>query len=243
MSYAIEVNSSELRNNTKNLRVNGLRSFYTEAQRQGWILVNPTEGVSGAREENIIPKAISEKEIKMILNAPDLNTAAGFRDRCMFELLYSCALRRAECVSFTLDNFAEDLSTVKFMGKGSKEGILPISKMAKHFLKFYIDNIWPRVNKFKSDRLFLSVVTGKPLQIKSLEEIVRKYAKSLGLTGRFCTHGFRYSAATHLADHNADIRLIQEYLRHDKLNSTSRYIRQSLHKLKEVHGYAHPKGA
>lgn len=241
LKYAEYVNSSNLSDNTKHDRIKGLRPFYMEAVKQDWILSNPMLGIKPKRKNDVIPRAISIKEMKMLLSIPDLSTVVGIRDRTMFELLYGCALRKSELLSLTLDSFFDDYSKVKVLGKGKKEAILPVSRMSVHFLSFYMKEIWPKLNKQKGEHLFVSLLDGRPLKSSALDYNLKKYSKKAGLKIVFPVHGFRYSAATHLAEEGADIRYIQEYLRHDWLHTTARYIKQSFHQLQTIHQKTHPR--
>lgn len=241
-AYALHVQNMEIKQNSKLARLQAIRPFYTEALRQEWILQNPWERIKLPKREIIVPVILSVQEVKKVLEQPELHTVKGIRDRTILELLYSCALRASEVLLLEHENFCENYRTVKVIGKGNKQCVLPVGKMAAHFIKFYSEHIWPQLNKHSHKELFLSLKRKTPLNKNILSRLVQDYAKAAGITKAISSHTFRYSAATHLADLNVDIRLIQEYMRHEYANTTERYINQSFTKLSQVHKRTHPLG-
>ena len=146
-----------------------------------------------------------------------------------------------ETLDLTVDSFGEDFRTVRVLGKGDKEVVLPVGKMAAHFLKFYAAEIFPRLNIKKQDKLFLSTQTGKVINKNVMYGILRSYANKLFPGQPMGTHIFRYSACTHLGEEGVDIRIIQEFMRHEKPSTTMRYIAQSFQRLQSVHKDSHPR--
>jgi site-specific recombinase XerD len=219
-----------------------LSSFYKSAVKQGWCLLNPMDGIEFPRKSEDVPIVLSVAEMKNLLLAPNLNMVDEFRDRCMMELAYSSALRRHEVTSVTLGQFSPDYRTVRVQGKGGKEAVTPVTRLCAHFLEFYMGEIWPYINKHNSKFLFLSVQTGKPLTSGHMNDIVKKYGKKSGLEKHLTSHIFRFSIATHLGESGVDIRYIQEFLRHNSMEATVRYIQQGFRHLQEIHRKTHPRG-
>ena len=241
--YAYAINCcSFLSNNAKRSRLSRLKGFYQEALLQGWILDNPTTHIQLPREEKNPIKTLSIKQMKSLLEAPSLHTIIGLRDRTMMELMYSSGLRRAELLQVKRGDVGEDFRTLNVIGKGDKECVLPVGKMAAHFLKFYIAEVWPKLNVNGHETLFLSTRSGEPIDEHSFYNLIRAYSDKLGFPEPVGPHVFRYSVCTHLADMGADIRLIQEFMRHEKISTTARYIKQSLRTLQEAHKATHPRG-
>lgn len=240
LSYARHITSNpSYTDNTKHQRIKGLSSFYNEALKQQWILVNPMAGMRYPKRTQVLPKVLSIKQMKQLLNLPDLGTLKGIRDRTIFELAYSCGLRAREILLIRDNMFYEDYTRLRIIGKGNKEAILPVGRMAAYFLRFYVKHVWPRLQKHNLPELFLSCTTGKPLWDSALRNIYAKYGRKINL--KISPHMIRYSICSHLSDEGVDIRLIQEFMRHDSIETTARYIRQDFHKMQAVHKQAHPR--
>lgn len=230
-----------LKANSKRILVGNLKYFFREAVRQEWMLSNPMKGVKLPAMEIPLIRVLTVKEMKTLLETPDMSSAVGVRDRAMMELLYSCGLRRSELLSLRRKSFDEDFETVRVMGKGNKEAVLPVGRVARHYLRFYVDKVFPGMNKQEQDFLFIDCNTGRHLSKPGLERNLRAYGKEAKLKTPLSPHVFRYSVCTHLAEEGVDIRLIQEFMRHDSINTTARYIRQSFERLQEVHRSTHPR--
>ena len=227
--------------NTIRTTIGVLSTFYREAVRQDWILKNPFSMVKQPRKIEEPCSVLSVQQIKHLLSSPDLNTYTGFRDRVILELFYSCALRRHEISQVKSADFGGDFRSIRVLGKGQKEAILPVGKMAAHFLKFYIEKVWGNLNKSGCDELFLSCYTGKQLNDYQIYRIVKGCGVLAGFKETITPHTFRYSIATHLDEEGVDIRYIQEFLRHEDLGTTARYIKQGFHRLQSVHHNTHPR--
>ncbi|MBF0199242.1 MAG: tyrosine-type recombinase/integrase [Planctomycetes bacterium] len=218
-----------------------LSMFYREAVRQDWIFKNPFSMVKQPRKAEEPCSVLSVKQIKHLLSSPDLTTYTGFRDRVILELFYSCALRRHEICLVKPADFGDDFRSIRVLGKGQKEAILPVGKMAAHFLRFYIEKVWTTINKTGCEELFLSCYTGKRLNDYQIYRIVKGCGVLAGFKETISPHTFRYSIATHLDEEGVDIRYIQEFLRHDDISTTARYIKQGFHRLQSVHHNTHPR--
>ena len=155
--------------------------------------------------------------------------------------MYSCALRVSDLSSLTADQFSGDYRTLRLKGKGEKEAVLPVGKIASHFVKYYTTEVFPKLNHREQACLFISTRSGQVMRKDVLYQLIGQYGKNL-FDGRYLgTHVFRYSACTHLADEGVDIRLIQEYMRHAKPSTTMRYVHQSYQKLQQVFKDTHPR--
>lgn len=239
LKYAEHITSYTYADNTKHQRIKGLNSFYSEAVKQGWLLMSPMAGIRYPKKTETLPKVLSIEQTKLFLNMPDLTTKNGIRDRTCFELAYSCGLRANELLSVTDAMFSENYTRLRLMRKGNKEVVLPVTRMSAYFLRYYISNVFPILNKLKQDKLFISTTTGKPLWDSSLRAIYASYGKMIGL--KVSTHTLRYSICSHLSDEGVDIRLLQVFMSHDSLETTSRYIKQNFHKMQAIHKQKHPR--
>jgi integrase/recombinase XerD len=157
------------------------------------------------------------------------------------ELMYSSALRRSELVELKTSSFLDDYRCVKVMGKGTKESILPVGKLAAHFLKFYIEHVLPEPIKQNDNNVFISFNRQEPLKSKYVYQMVRDYGRKAQFKFDISPHVFRYSIATHLADNGVDVKFIQDFLRHESPRTTTRYIEQGFKQLQSVHERTHPR--
>lgn len=233
--YSLYLVNSGYAQNTCHNAIKNLRQFYSEAVLQDWILINPMLKVPIPKRIQVLPSILSVQQMKSLITSPNIETLKGFRDRAVMELMYSTALRCSEIISVSEDMFSEDFRTIRIKGKGNKEVVLPVGKMAAHFCKYC-------VKRFGSNPIFLSTQRFLPIKKVCVQRIVKSYSEKLNFKNRVTPHSFRYSIATHLADQGVDIRLIQEFMRHDSIDTTSNYIRHGIRKIKEVHSNTHPRG-
>lgn len=241
LQFAEFVNGTSWSSNTKHIRLKALRPFYQEAITQEWMLVDPVKDLKLPKREKDTPQILTVKQMKELLSKPDLTSVKGIRDRTIMELFYSSGLRQAELLNVTRQQLGEHFTSIRLIGKGNKEAVIPVTRMAAYFLSFYVNTIWPRLNKREGEYLFINLNDGGQLTRQSLARIIKHYAKQIGVQNIRC-HTFRFSIASHLHDFGADIRHIQEFMRHESINTTSDYIAQGIVKLQEVHRRSHPRG-
>lgn len=186
----------------------------------------------------IIPDVLSYDEIERLLAAPDPATASGARDRAILEVLYSSGLRVSEVCSVGIYDIDEDY--VRVFGKGRKERVVPIGKTALESVDHYLLHFRGQQDSNRQQTLFVSK-TGKPMDRIAIWSMIKKYAKKAGITKNISPHTLRHSFATHLLDHGADLRVIQDMLGHANINSTDRYTHVSRSHLQEAFNAFHPK--
>jgi integrase/recombinase XerC len=201
---------------------------------------NPTRGLRSPRREKYLPSVLQEAEVVALIgDTPEEPDRAGWRDRAMAETLYSCGLRISELVALNWADLDPEMGMVRVRhGKGNKERIVPIGEPALQALAQWrrhlpIDN-GPRGPIFTNLR-------GARITTRSVELIVARLLARSGVANRITPHGLRHSFATHLLDHGADLRSIQEMLGHASLTTTQRYTHVSVNRLKEVYARAHPR--
>jgi len=201
---------------------------------------NPARGLRSPRREKHLPSFLREKEVGALIGEmPAENDRAGFRDRAMAETLYSCGLRISELVALNWADLDPEMGMVRVRhGKGNKERIVPIGEPAIEAL-----NAWRRnmpVDTGSGGPIFTNLRGGR-ITTRSVELIVARMLARSGVGNRITPHGLRHSFATHLLDHGADLRSIQEMLGHASLTTTQRYTHVSVKRLKEVYSRAHPR--
>ncbi len=200
---------------------------------------NPTRGLRSPRREKHLPSILAENEmVDLIGDPPQQGDRAGYRDRAMAETLYSSGLRISELVGLDWTDLDPEMGLLRVRhGKGNKERIVPIGEPAIQALQ-----AWRRTmpNGETNGAIFTNL-RGRRISTRSVELIVARLLARSGVANRITPHGLRHSFATHLLDHGADLRSIQEMLGHASLTTTQRYTHVSVKRLKEVYSRAHPR--
>ena len=219
--------------------LSSIRSFFSFLSSEGYRRDNPAEKIEFPGKFVSLPKVLSPEEVDTLLASIDISTAAGLRDRALFELIYSCGLRISEAVMITYGNiyFKEDL--IRVTGKRNKERIIPLGIQAKKWLKRYLSEARPRLKKQgrKDDRLFLSI-RGTGISRKGIWKRFHRYVSLCGLEAK--VHTLRHSFATHLIQGGADLRVVQELLGHADITTTQIYTHIQNEDLKRTHHSFHP---
>lgn len=225
--------------------LSGLKSFYRYLMFEGLIDRDPTALIEGPRLGRKLPDTLSFQEIEMLLNAIDLSTPEGARNRAMLEVLYSSGLRVSELVALQLNNIYRDSGFLRVIGKGNKERLVPIGKDALKYLDIYLYQVRGR-NPHKSPSkghesfLFLNR-NGRKLTRVMMFTIIKNLAKTIGLRKSISPHTFRHSFATHLIEGGADLRAVQEMLGHESITTTEIYTHLDRDYLRQVIQEFHPR--
>jgi integrase/recombinase XerD len=218
-----------------------VRAFHRFMHGEGLTQANPTDtlGVSPGRRK--LPDVLSIEEIGKLIEAPDIETPLGLRDRAMLEFAYATGSRVSELVNITMQNVMLSEALVRIMGKGAKERMVPMGSVARKYVDSYLREVRPELAKRKSrDVLFLSY-RGNPMTRDGYWKLLKKYVIQAGITTHTSPHTLRHSFATHLLAGGADIRVIQELLGHATIATTEVYTHVDRSYLKEVHGTYHPR--
>ena len=188
-----------------------------------------------------LPRLVPSEAIDTILNAPDDQTAVGLRDSAILELLYASGARVSEVSGLTLGDLDLTQSQMTVMGKGSKERLIPLHRIAIAKLRRYLADSRPLLSLDTSpDRVFLSS-RGLPLSADAIRRLFKRYLAQAGVATTLSPHAMRHTFATHLVEAGADLRTIQELLGHVALSSTQIYTHLSRKRLQDVHRNAHPR--
>ncbi|MBC8526002.1 MAG: tyrosine-type recombinase/integrase [Candidatus Cloacimonetes bacterium] len=176
-----------------------------------------------------------------MLSIPDSEDILGIRNKAILELLYSSGIRIGELAGIKLSNINLKKGLIKVLGKRSKTRIIPIGKYAQQAISDYL-KVRTSLLKDKNEKMLFLSINGKPLSADELRYIINKYLKIIEKSKRYSPHTIRHTFATHLLDHGADLRSVQELLGHSSLTSTEIYTHTSIKKLKEIYEQAHPHG-
>lgn len=223
-------------------RLAGIRAFFSYLCKKGITSQNPVKGVRTPKEGRRIPTFLREDEVASLLERPPEDTPLGLRDRAILETLYAAGLRVGELVGLNLDSI--DLATgfVRAYGKGSKERIVPIGGKAIGALIEYLEHGRPHLVCPKSEprALFLNC-NGTRLSSRAVQIMIDKYIEEATIDKKISPHALRHSFATHLLDHGADLRAVQELLGHSSVSTTQIYTHMTRKRLKVIYDKAHPR--
>ena len=242
-SYLAEMQSKKYTRTTVSRKIAAIRTFYRYLYRERLINANPADNIKSPRKVKSLPKFLSKSEVNTILDAFDLNTPSGFRDRTILELLYVSGMRISELCNLNFGNLNLEGNEITVFGKGGKERIVLINNNAKKFLNEYISKIRPQFNKdniLENSPIFLNN-TGFRLQPRSVNRNLSNLVKKLKIQKDISPHTFRHSFATRLLENGADLRVVQELLGHASISNTQIYTHVSTERLKQAYVKAHPR--
>jgi tyrosine recombinase XerC len=217
--------------------LSALRSFFKYLMREEVIDANPARGVITPRREKHLPSVLQPSDVALLLEAPDLTTPFGIRDRAWLELLYASGLRISELVGIDIDDIEIRARLVKVRGKGAKERIVPFGSKAQEAIRAYL-----AIRKPADDEAALFVnYRGERITARSVRRLFNGYVRDASLRAGVSPHTLRHSFATHLLNAGADLRAIQELLGHASLSTTQKYTHLNDWQLIAVYKKAHPR--
>ncbi|OQY44284.1 MAG: tyrosine recombinase XerC [Desulfobacteraceae bacterium 4572_87] len=233
-----------LKRSTIARKLSAVRSFFLFLEKEGLIKVNPAAEVQSPKLGKYIPNHLPVDDVFRLMELPDRESPLGLRDLAILEVLYSCGIRVAELAGMNGSSIDHDQGLVKVMGKGGKERIVPVGMQALRAVTAYLSATREARKKNAlaggDDPLFMNFRGGR-LTTRSIGRIVKRYARTGGLTEEISPHSMRHTFATHLLDGGADLRSVQELLGHKSLATTQKYTHVSLDRLMEVYDKAHPR--
>lgn len=225
--------------------LSGIKAFYKYLVFEELIEKDPTTLIEGPKLGRKLPDTLSFPEIEELLQAIDLSTPEGARNRAMIELLYSSGLRVSELVGLTLNNIHFDIGFLRIIGKGNKERLVPFGSDARKYISIYIDEVRgkpPHATPQKgNDNIVFLNRRGKKLTRVMVFTIIKGLAQKIGLKKTISPHTFRHSFATHLIEGGADLRAIQEMLGHESITTTEIYTHLDREYLRQVVQEFHPR--
>lgn len=230
---------------THNRVLSTLKGFFAFLAEENYLARSPIKDLRYAREPDYLPRnVLTVPESRKIMQQPDLQTVVGYRDRTMLEVLYATGIRKAELMNLTVENVNIEDGVLRINGgKGAKDRIVPLTKLACSFLENYIKGVRPELTgQNQTNRLFLSM-RQRQMSKNTLACAVEKYAKMAGVKKHVTCHLWRHTVATHLVQNKANLRHVQEILGHRRLTTTERYLHLTIADLKEAHHKYHPREA
>lgn len=227
----------ELAKSSAGRKLAAIRSLFKFLLRRGLIARNPAELVSTPKKEKKLPHHLTIDDVTTLLEAPRGTELISLRDRAILETLYSSGLRVSELTGLNVAGIDASRGTVRVMGKGGKERIVPLGSKAAAALDAYLKE---RLNPAAEAPLFINN-RGRRLGRRCVARIVDRYMRHLTAMKKASPHTLRHTFATHLLEGGADLRAIQEMLGHASLSTTQKYTHVSIDRLLEVYDKAHPK--
>ena len=220
-----------------------LRRFYRWQLGRGRIVADPTLKLANPSRPSRLPKVMSEKQVESLLDAPDLDTPLGLRDRAMLETLYATGLRVSELVNLRLHEVNLADGVLRALGKGSKERLVPLGQLAIEWIQRYLNEARPDIlNGQHSDVLFVTA-RGGAMTRQAFWQLIKRYALIAGIAPeKLSPHVLRHAFATHLLNHGADLRVVQLLLGHADISTTQIYTHVARERLKSLHAVHHPRG-
>ena len=239
-SFMVSLYDRKVTKATQGRILSGIKSFFN------FLLINdridnlPTEFTDAPKIGRKLPDVLTQEEVVRLMDSIDLSTRFGHRNRAMIETLYSCGLRVTELVTLRLGDLFFNDGFIRVIGKGDKQRLVPVSDYAARYIKSYLEQrLHQRVDTKNEDILFLNN-RGEALTRVMVFLIIKKLARTAGITKDISPHTFRHSFATHLLEGGAGIRQVQEMLGHESILTTEIYTHLDTSRLGETVERFHP---
>ena len=227
----------------QNRMLSAAKNFTRFLKDNDYIVADPGRAVAYAKEPKRLPRGVlTPAEARKVIHAPDTKTAIGYRDRTILEVLYSSAIRKEELNKLTLADVDYHDGFLRIIeGKGKKDRIVPIGRIACRYLENYIKSVRAELIRDPYNNHLFLTLRGKRFSKNVLWELIKKYAQKARIKKNVSPHTFRHSCATAMLKNKADIRTIQKLLGHSSLDSTQVYTHLSITDLKNEHKRCHPR--
>ena len=223
------------------LEIAALRSFYRYAENEKLLPANPAENLSLPRRWKRLPKALTGPEIEQLLAPETPETPQGLCDQAVLELAYASGLRLAELRQIRLEQLHLEAGFVNVIGKGNKERVVPLGRKAVGAIQRFLEVGRPKLVTARSPATVFLTKRGTPFAPVTLWLRIKQRARRAGLARNVTPHTLRHSFATHLLEHGADLRVIQELLGHASIATTEIYTHVAGSRLRDVHRQFHPR--
>ncbi|MBU2709674.1 site-specific tyrosine recombinase XerD [Zooshikella harenae] len=222
--------------------LSSLRAFFKFLLLNERIQDDPVQALKMPKLGRKLPGVLSEDEVEVLLQTPDLGEPIGFRDKVMLELLYASGLRVSELVALEIPMLFMSLGAVRVLGKGGKERLIPWGEEAHYWLVRYLNEVREQLCKAGQSSIVFPSVRGQRMTRQTFWHRVKKYAIAANITGDISPHTLRHAFATHLLNHGADLRAVQLLLGHSDLSTTQIYTHVAKLRLQKLHQAYHPRG-
>lgn len=224
------------------LQIAALRAFYKFAENEKLLPTNVAENLSLPRRWKRLPKALTDEEIEKLLTTEVPETPWSLCDQAILELAYASGLRLSELRNIRLEQLQLDAGFVLVIGKGNKERVVPLGRKAVAAMQRYLEAGRPKLVTKRSPGTVFLTQRGTPFSAVTLWLHIKRRVRRAGIERNVTPHMLRHSFATHLLEHGADLRVIQELLGHANISTTEVYTHVAGNRLRDVHKRFHPRG-
>ena len=241
-AFILDMKQREYSSSTVARKVAAVRAFLHFLVSENIITNDPAENLDSPSVTKRLPRPISQEEIEVLLAAPDTERGVrGVRDKALLELLYATGMRVTEVVSLEVEDVNLASSTIRCLGKGAKERIIPIYPAAVKALEEYLEHGRLTLIKDPDEKALFVNHRGERLTRQGLWLIIKRYVKQVGISELVTPHTLRHSFATHMLNGGADLRNVQKLLGHANISTTQIYTQVTNKHLREVYDDAHPR--
>jgi integrase/recombinase XerD len=218
-----------------------LRQFFRFLMMDELITADPSISVESPKFRKSLPEFLSVEEVELLLTQPDASTATGLRDKAMIELLYSAGLRVSELCGLAVDDLHSNAGSLRCVGKGNKERLVPVGRNALAVIQEYLNNSRPEILGERTSKYLFVNRNGNKLGRIVFWRLLGAYGRKAGLRKALKPHMLRHSFATHLLDRGGDLRSVQLMLGHSDISTTQIYTHVVEERLKKVYKAHHPR--
>jgi integrase/recombinase XerD len=240
VAYLRHLRGRGLSSRSASRALSAVRGFYRFATAHLGFPADPTDDLSNPKTGFALPRTLTEKEVEALLAAPDVGRPLGLRDRAMLELLYASGLRVSELVSLPRDRVDLEAGILRVSGKGGRERLVPFGASADAWVRRYLAQVRPGLDRKGRPELFLSV-RGTAMTRQRFWQLIEGYGRRAGIRRKLAPHAIRHAFATHLLERGADLRALQMMLGHADISTTQIYTRVSAGRLRAVYDRFHPR--
>ncbi|RXJ03835.1 site-specific tyrosine recombinase XerD [Anaerobacillus alkaliphilus] len=241
MNYLFFLREQGRANTTIARTIASIRSFHQFLLREKETTNDPTVHIETPKQDRRLPKVLSSEEVDALLTAPNTSSVFDRRNKAMLEILYATGMRVSELCSLKLQDVHLSMGFIRCIGKGNKERIIPIGKLATEALTTYINSARGDLMKKKQHDFLFVNHHGESLSRQGFWKILKKLSKEANIQKELTPHTLRHSFATHLLENGADLRAVQEMLGHVDISTTQIYTHISKTRLKDVYANFHPR--
>jgi len=221
--------------------IHALRGFYRYAVREGINEADPMENLRAPRAFHALPRHLTPAQVEALLQAPDVATPLGLRDRAILEVMYATGLRVSELISLAAQSLDMDLGIARIFGKGRKERLVPLGREARRWVTRYVAEARGHLTRKRSAPVLFVNNRGGKLSRMGLWGIVRRHAVTVGIERVLTPHVLRHSFASHLLERGADLRSLQAMLGHADISTTQIYTHVTRERLRQLYDQFHPR--
>ena len=242
LNYLIRLREQGLSARSRARHLISLRGFFKFLNAERLIEHNPTQQIDLPKTGSALPDVLSVADVVALIEAPNRDKPEGLRDAAMLELLYGAGLRVSELIHLEMTSINLEAGFARVFGKGAKERVVPVGRMALNVIRQYLDHARPLLLNDRSSIYLFVTRRGSAMTRQSFWNLVGRYGRLANLNKKITPHSLRHSFATHLLEGGADLRAVQMMLGHADISTTQIYTHVAQRQLVAAHKKYHPRG-